>query len=170
MLNIMSFYWVVIIWFQYMLESAEAVIDNLSIQVENNALDLHEQVIFFYFFFTFPSSNDVSFGQGKIMERAKAIADNSPSIRTLFDNSYFILLRIAGKDNGGSCWCFWDRIWDSCRFWWSGIHQILLAFSYQLLVKIFVTRVLTHTDWYWWSQPEDFLAVIWRHCCAPRHC
>ncbi|KAI5386174.1 GATA transcription factor 19 [Lathyrus oleraceus] len=28
---------------QYMLESAEAVIDNLSIQVENNALDLHEQ-------------------------------------------------------------------------------------------------------------------------------
>ncbi|XP_058733255.1 GATA transcription factor 24-like [Vicia villosa] len=28
---------------QYVLESAEAVIDNLSIQVENNALDLHEQ-------------------------------------------------------------------------------------------------------------------------------
>jgi len=32
-----------------MLEAAEAVTDNLSIQVENNALDLHEQVIFFYF-------------------------------------------------------------------------------------------------------------------------
>ena len=32
-----------------MLEAAEALTDNLSIQVENNALDLHEQVIFFYF-------------------------------------------------------------------------------------------------------------------------
>jgi hypothetical protein len=32
-----------------MLESAEAVTDNLSIQVEDNALDLLEQVISFYF-------------------------------------------------------------------------------------------------------------------------
>lgn len=86
-LNIMSFN---LILFQFIIGTAESVTDNLSIQVENHALSLHEQVVLLL------SSNNQPWGilwDGKAMKRVQVIGP-CLTIGMIYFEICRILLRI----------------------------------------------------------------------------